>query len=233
MSAIIWIALFLGLIIALVIFTRSKRSPASPSISQFALANNLTYIPELDGLLDPEIFASLSDPEFETLVTVRDCLVEPSGRGIYFSSVVFPKGDTEETEHDSTLEYLGSSEPARIEATFMLLPKGRDKYFNTEGLTPLSFEGEDLNDIYKLFVKPGDEINTLQLLGPDDMIWLVKANPNAAVIQQNTLLNVLMPDVTSVASAPGTLTSFDYQFKLITSICERLAWEVRDEPPPA
>jgi hypothetical protein len=227
MSALIWNALFLGLIIALVIYTRRHRAPNVPTLSQFATSHNLTYTASPHDLLDPAMFASLGDPTRKISVTLRDSLATPAGRDVFFASVNFPDAPSRDGSNSTNLELLASSQPPHIEATFMLLPKGREQYFNIQGLQPVSFEGVDLNDIYKLLVKPGDEVNTLQLLAPDTMVWLVKANPKAAVVQQNGSQFVLMPDVTSMASTPGTLTSFDYQFQLITSICDRLNWEVK------
>ena len=202
------IVFFYGLIfivfIAIVLYKAKNQQKLNAEIQAFAMQKGLAY--QARAMAESVI----TEPDiFDARLQVADLVVDPSGAQTFLLSATRREG-----KEQISLYFLGSKHAVKNQASFTLLPTNANmNFYRFNGLSPLKFESDDLNRIFRLAVKPGDEVNTLELLSPNMMLWLVQQAPNSIVVARPGGLYVFMPKVVS---------PFESQFNIINAIADYL-----------
>jgi hypothetical protein len=194
-------------------FGRRYQKKLNTMVQAFATQKSLSYQPKLppyDIVPEQNIFYGHA--------SAADLLTDSAGSMTFFYNLQRSEGKTV-----IKTSFLAHKTVVAKQTSFTLIPTNVDMNFYREhdGLSPLKFESDDLNRIYRFLVKPGDEVDALELLAPDILLWLVKQAPSATLVARPGSLYVFMP--THVApSSDNSTTAYEAQYNIINAIADYL-----------
>ncbi len=176
MGGVIGLVGFVALVVFVIVIGRKGQKKADTEVQLFVQQNGYAFDPKPahEAVFDTSIFAKSHS------LTLRDQVTMPTGRIVVNCFVAEWQGPA--ASHSTS--YLASITPiAGSSFSFNLIPKVMSGLFgfNDQGLQPYQLEGS-LNQLYDLYIQPGNEIETLSLLQPDTLLKLSQTSPDSVVI---------------------------------------------------
>jgi hypothetical protein len=207
----IYLGIWLVAIVVLFIVIRNYTKKRNGVLQTFASQHNVTYVarPDASTVIEPKLVNALRG--------VYDQMLDPSNNSTFFCDSGADPGSG--ASGQSTIRFLGIRRLVSGQTSFVLAPNdgATMRFFGTTSLKQVSFESDDLNKVFQLMAQPGQEVNTLQTLPPDVLLWLAQHAPNATVVLRPGSLYVFMLSRIAITGAAGE-SDYESQYKSINAI---------------
>jgi hypothetical protein len=218
----LYLGFWLVAIAILFVVIRKYTKKRDSALQVFASQHSLTYVPHPNAVsvVEPKLINAQRG--------IYDQMIDASNNSTFFcdSGAVQSGGGSGQ----STDRFLGIRRLVSNQTSFVLAPNDGStmRFFNTNSFEQVSFESDDLNKVYRLMTQPGQEVDALQMLSPNLLLWLAQNASNATIVMKSGSLYVYMRN--RVVFSGDSESSYESQYALINSIGDYLMLHMPKAP---